>query len=326
MNPIVAECLSKLELGELRQFKRVGIIPLFSPENGGPQYLALKEALDQDLLVVKEVDRGGSVPELKATNKSDQPILLLDGEELAGAKQNRVLNTSILLKEQSETIIPVSCTEQGRWSYVSDVFHDSDVVLTCGARTLKAASVTGSLKRRRTFESDQTGVWGNIRSVCYSLGATAPTGAMRDVFKSRWSELGEYANHFRCTPGQKGLLVFINGEVAGFDLLSLALAYSLVHAKLVKSYALDAIWRKDETGPEPSTAEAGDFIKKAETCKEAKYQSIGHGWDYRYEGEQIVGSALVHDRKVIHAAFFRLRSSMRAGRVASFRSRAGFRA
>ena len=38
---------------------------------------------------------GGSVPELKVINKAEIPILLLDGEELVGAKQNRVLNTTM---------------------------------------------------------------------------------------------------------------------------------------------------------------------------------------------------------------------------------------
>ena len=89
-------------------------------------YLTLKEALEKRLLIVKEVSAEASVPELKVINNADVPMLLLDGEELAGAKQNRVLNTSVLVKEKSELIIPVSCTEQGRWSYQTDEFSNSE--------------------------------------------------------------------------------------------------------------------------------------------------------------------------------------------------------
>ena len=63
-----------------------------------------------------EVSRGGSVPELKVVNKSDRMLLILDGEELVGAKQNRIVNTTILIAGNTATVIPVSCVEQGRWS------------------------------------------------------------------------------------------------------------------------------------------------------------------------------------------------------------------
>jgi len=106
-------------------FNNMGVIPLFTSINESPQYLTLKEALEKRLLTITEVSQSGSVPELKVVNKAKIPVLLLDGEELAGAKQNRVLNTTILLKENSETIIPVSCTEQGRWAYATAAFADN---------------------------------------------------------------------------------------------------------------------------------------------------------------------------------------------------------
>ena len=82
--------------------------------------------MDKDILEITELDDSGVVPELRVRNHAEIPVLILDGEELKGAKQNRIVNISILLKENFETIIPVSCVEQGRWSYTSRNFKDSD--------------------------------------------------------------------------------------------------------------------------------------------------------------------------------------------------------
>jgi hypothetical protein len=62
------------------------------------------------------------VPELLATNPLESNVLLYDGEELLGAKQNRILNVTVLVAATSETRIPVSCVEEGRWSARSTFF------------------------------------------------------------------------------------------------------------------------------------------------------------------------------------------------------------
>src|SRR5437763_9356572 len=59
-----------------------------------PDYLTLDDALAAGQLEVAEVSDGGSVPTLKVTNKGEQLIFLMAGEQLAGGKQNRVLNAS----------------------------------------------------------------------------------------------------------------------------------------------------------------------------------------------------------------------------------------
>ena len=325
MVPVIATHLSALELGELKQFKKLGVIPLFVSENDGPEYLTLTETLDQELLTVTEVSSGGSVPDLKATNKSDRPVLLLDGEELTGAKQNRVLNTTILLKEKSETIIPVSCTEQGRWSSVSETLKGTDHVLASTMRMAKTASVSYSLKRKRRFESDQREMWGSIKGLDFCLGVESPTTAMRDIFESRRTTLDEYVSEFKCLPDQKGLLVFVGNKIAGLDTLSRSSAYSTIHPKLVKSYAMDALVSRKTRAAEPSISQARDFLKEASNCKEKKYESVGHGWDHRLEGKSAVGSALVHQDKVIHMALFPVAEGNRLGPMAGYGRRRGFR-
>ena len=103
MNATVQTKLESLRLGTPQVFKNLAIIPLFDEAPLAFDYLSLKSALEQGLAVITEVSEGGSVPELKVANKSLKPILLIDGEELMGAKQNRIVNTSILLAPESET-------------------------------------------------------------------------------------------------------------------------------------------------------------------------------------------------------------------------------
>jgi hypothetical protein len=75
---------------------------------------------------VTEVSEAGSVPFLQVANGADRPLLLLDGEELIGAEQNRILNTAVLVAAHTEVTIPVSCVEQGRWGYRGRQFRPGD--------------------------------------------------------------------------------------------------------------------------------------------------------------------------------------------------------
>jgi len=72
------------------------IFPLVLDESLEPGYLLLDEALELGLLEVTEASPGGIVGEVLVRNMGEQPVLILDGEILVGAKQNRMVNTSVL--------------------------------------------------------------------------------------------------------------------------------------------------------------------------------------------------------------------------------------
>ncbi len=325
MDSIVKKYLQSFHFGDRQSFKNMAVFPLLCGLNHDPEYLTLKEALDKHVLKIAEVSQAGSVPELKVINEGDIPVLLLDGEEVVGAKQNRVLNTSILVSGKAETVIPVSCTEQGRWAYKSQEFKDSDTLMSTKIRRIKAKAVSDTLHESREYRSDQGTVWTAIEELSEDAEAPSRTGAMRDVFTAKTKELDEYLKAFSVIPKQRGLLTVIDREVMGFDFVSLESAYKLLHAKLVKSYAMDALLQKNGSEDPPQVEKAQGFLTQAAKCKEKKYESVGEGSDYRYEGENLVGSALKVDKKIIHAAFFAMSESEKTGDISSARRRSRFR-
>ncbi len=305
MDSIITNFLSTLTFGELQTFENMGIIPLFSPMDSGPNYVTLKEALDHKFITITEVNQSGHVPELKVTNSSEHLVLLLDGEELIGARQNRVLNTSILLKANSEIILPVSCTEQGRWGYSSKEFSHSDVMMSQFSRSRQVRSVSESLHKGQGYTSHQGRVWDDIRQMHLRTGTTSGTWAMRDVYTARTEELETYLQAFQYVPQQRGCLVFINGAVAGCDVISREAAYKVVHALFVKGYAMDAMLQKRAPTDTLAVGKAEAFLREVLQCRESRFEGVGQGYDYRFEGTHVIGTALAYAERVIHAAFFK---------------------
>ena len=119
------EFIAGLHTGEPVEFNRLKIRPIFVDEDRKLPFLDLEEALKQGFIEITEISEGGSVPDLEVSNKSHEDVIILDGEELIGAKQNRIVNTTIVVAATSKLKIPVSCVEQRRWRYSSPSFSAS---------------------------------------------------------------------------------------------------------------------------------------------------------------------------------------------------------
>lgn len=303
MERLITDFLTSIEFGEAQAYKNMSIVPLFLPDDRGPKYITLREAFSEKLLTVTEVDDSGLVPELNVVNVGDMAVLLLGGEELFGAKQNRVLNTSILVPPGSEMVIPVSCTEQGRWFYTSDLFSESGIVLNPSLRKIKSQSVTTSLKCARRFHSDQDAVWNGIYELSKRAEFLSSTDALKDIIESRDEDLEKYADAFELLAGQRGLFVCVNGKTVGFDLVSRESAYRNYHRKLIKSYAMDAAVENICSTGIASLEKVKKFLQEAICSTHRKYRSRGLGWDYRFEGEMLAGSALVCEGNAVHMSF-----------------------
>lgn len=305
MDHIVKNFLVQLKFSGHQTVENLIMFPLVSAAAGALDYLLLDDALERNLIEISEVDQSGSVPNLMVVNRAERMVLLLDGEELVGAKQNRVINTSILLAPSSKTVIPVSCCEQGRWSYRSEVFSSMKRVMSPDIRARKASQVSRNLEFANEYCSDQGDIWDSLDMKAASLGAESPTGAMSEMFEKQKTGLDDYCRGFACEPHQCGALFLINGRVAGLDVFGKEASFTSVFDKLVRSYALDALQWRDKN---PSTTDhahtARQFLERALQAACSAHDSIGLGTDIRLSSDDLTGFALQHEQEIVHLCLF----------------------
>lgn len=164
--------------------------PVLASDAGEPDYLILEEALTQGAVEVTEVSQGGSVPDLKLLNKSANKLLVVDGEELVGAKQNRILNATFLIASNTEVIIPVSCVEQGRWSYRSSKFASGEKVMPPSMRREHQKVVAMSLNEGVGYRSNQGMIWNELAMKSERMAAHSATGLWPTSLRGRKTGLG----------------------------------------------------------------------------------------------------------------------------------------
>lgn len=299
----IASTLAGLSLGKPQCFKNMAVFPLLGTDRPDPGYLTLDEALDRQFARVTEVSESGTVPELRFDNSAPQSVLLVDGEELVGAKQNRVLNLSLLVGGSQSVRIPVSCVEQGRWSYRSREFAGARRSFFAKGRAKKMASVSASLARAGSRRGDQAEVWSDIHAKFCAMDASSPSMAIGDLYEARGSSIHDYANAFKADSLQRGAVFAIDGQVVGLELFDAPATFAKLLEKLVTSYALDALEQSKEASAPAETA-VRQFIERMKTASTESYPAIAEGEDIRLRAPGVAGGALVVEGRIVHLAAF----------------------
>jgi hypothetical protein len=233
----------------------------------------------------------------------------LDGEELIGAKQNRVLNLTILAPANRTIVIPVSCVEAGRWSRRSAKFTTSSQTYFAQGRSKKMAQVSDSLVNKGAARSDQHAVWADIEAKAAYLKTESPTAAMFDIYDRHAKRIDDYVAAFPATDRQVGAAFAINGSVIGFDVFDYAATLQKLMPKLVRSYTLDAIETSEDKAT-PAPRKAVEELLSAITQAEAKtFPAAGEGVDVRLTGPDLTGAGLIAKGRLVHLSAFRVEGS-----------------
>ena len=306
MTNVIEDNLESIELLDIQQYQNMTVIGLNTPNTRPPDLMPLDVGLSMGLVEITEVDENGSVGQLNVINNAVTPLLLMDGEEIKGAKQNRIINATIIIPAKSQQIIDVSCSESGRWNYNSQTFKHSYHMASSKVRRSKQESVNNSLRTSNQRISNQSQVWDDIESTQASLNIESSTHAQQDTFISLEKDIDDYLKHFPLQQKQNASIIIINNQVIGMELLYNADKYSQYHQRYMESYIIDAITQQDEHADDNVDAAklSEEFINRIRLSKIEEYQENNTN-DYRLEDDQITGSFIFYEDNLVNASILR---------------------
>jgi len=295
--------LESLAVGEAFGHLNLTLVPLMGDSDGRLDYVLGADAIEAGTLTITEVSEFGTVPELLVKSTAETMVLLLDGEELVGAKQNRILNTSVLLPPKAETRIPVSCVEQGRWHHASRAFAVGGYSPS-KLRARKSRDVSHSLRTEGVAASDQGAVWDEVACCLGAAVAESPTMAMHDAIEQRRETLDGYTDALPWPDGAQGVIAAISGKFVAVDLFDKAETLRRVWPRLVTGYALDALARQKVRSRPFTPKGAGALLEHLGEVACQPCPSVGVGQDWRFESPAVVGQALVAEGVCVHLSAF----------------------
>ena len=307
MAQTVKELIDHIELGLMESHERVSILPLFSTRVPELVYMTLEEAIEDGLVNISEMNNEGVVPELELVNSSGVNVLLIDGEELQGAKQNRVLNGSIIAMANARMTVPVSCTERGRWSQGGGRFRSSGSVMPRDLRASKSRWVDESRRNNYDWSVHQSKVWDGVDDLIERTGSNSPTRAMKSAIDSSLEDVNRWVGLFSPKPNQVGMVVFTDGALSGVEMCSRPEAFTKLMPKLLGSYAFECVLRNEaspSTEPESSERVGTEFFESLSSCEIEEYRTPGIGIGLKFENTRLYGTALRYGTEMVQMSAY----------------------
>jgi len=278
----------------------------FETENKNSfEYISMSRAIQGKFIDVMEVSESGSVNDLNVINNSEHFVFMSDGDILSGAKQNRVLNTSVLVAPKSKIRIPVSCVEQGRWGYSSSKFRETDYTAPSFMRSRKAKDVKESLKSGKNYDAKQGEVWAEVSNYSKSYSIDSDTSNLSDIFDSKKDDFDNFINEFKIETESNGIAIFINNKLLNIEIFNRTDIYKDYFNKLLKGAYFEAFMLKPAEH-KLTEAEAiyktSDFLDKTETLTYEEHPGVGVGIERRFNSEDMTGLELNYENNQIHFA------------------------
>lgn len=261
------------------------------PENGRPNLFTIDEIIASENGGFRELE----IPEVNKIvfeNNGDNPALMLDGEEITGSLQNRIIAVSNLVEARSAKNIPVICVEEKRWEEIG------------GFRTGHCSypKIRSILAKRANKKIDtQDTVWNEIERKLTITKTFSQTSSMHDIYDNLEDEITRYIEGFKSLNHDTvGFIGVAGNQILGCDIFPSPDIYHKFETKLVRSYALEALEYQRLKGTEPKVDEFLDSIMKKITGGAIKARSK----NISIKGKGFIGQVLRDQDSILHLSAF----------------------
>lgn len=328
MNILIDGINLSLDLLEGQKFRNMEVIPIRINNPGNQDLLTLKRGIEIGVVEISECEIS-TVGTVLARNNANIPLVLIDGDEITGAKQNRIMNRSLIVPPKTTLPISVSCSEQGRWHYgrsrnrpiirdfdlrrnnyeynESPDYEFEDERSNFDYSDFAADFSTRRDKSRDLFEkrSCQSTVWNSISRLENKTSFRSQTSALNDNFENHRSRQDEYLKHFKLEFGQSGAIFIIDGQIKGLELFANPTIYQDYHEKIFRSYIMEAISNKASYScADVSFYQLEAFLREISISEFRHSENKGIGRHLNFSNKFGTGSVLIDGRNLVHMNYF----------------------
>jgi len=257
--------------------------------------------------------------------------LFVEGDQLVGAKQNRICNSSVLIAPKSFAEIPVSCVEQGRWATKSAAFASSSNAAPPEMRKIlkeskREARQAFMLQQQLAEQSEeqaslvheqvalhhasQGAVWEKVASMQSFHAAPSQTSSMEDVFESKRSLIERALLTFKYPQDARGWIIAINGEIQTIEMFGKKRLCKKAWARVMRGCVLETMGKagrgqRDKKGKIPKIVRVKEqqVLRALDRLSKLAWEpvvAVSAGEEYRGDDGNLIGSQLRLDGQLVH--------------------------
>ena len=274
---------------------------LSSIEKNNNKYLSFSEAIAKNQVQISEVNKEGLLTKLSVSNKSSDNIIILNGELIIGTqiRQDRIVDSTVLIPGYATVLINTFCGEQYRWSpRLSNKISTSESLYFSSGRANNAADINNKLNK-------QCRIWSEISEKISDFNVKSFTNSVDQIYKKKKVNVEEIVNFFKIPSEAVGVVLGINNQLVNIDIFSNNCMLQIYLPKIIRSIALDS-FKKISKKSYLKKKEVHRFLRQIHQANKQKRKVVegSLGEELQFNSETVAGSILCHKEQTVHFSAF----------------------